>query len=357
MSHSMGNDNIYEELRGYFPPEYDLTPEELEKEIELENKKREIALGMMRVSIATESAVPPASEKMRHSAISAMHTDREIPIIRPAEEAIVEPSAFETILTKPEDYEDEEIFLPEEPMEKTEVVDEVIDIPVADDVTDNELLSGYAPLNDLFDEMEEGAYYGADEDTAEKKNTARDTVNWFFDLLEVFAICITCIIVVFALFFRLTKVQGESMEDTLYQNQYLVVSDLFYEPQCGDIVVLQNTSLQSPQLREPLVKRVIAVGGESVDIARDGTVTVTKADGTTEVLDQPYIKNEPYASAANHYDVPEGHVFVMGDNRNHSTDSRSSLVGVVDERCIFGKAFVRLLPFADFTVFENPYNK
>ena len=88
----MGNDNIYEELRGYFPPEYDLTPEELEKEIELENKKREIALGMMRVSIATEEDKAPVIGKIRHSSISAMHTDCEIPVIKKAEpEALGEP--------------------------------------------------------------------------------------------------------------------------------------------------------------------------------------------------------------------------------------------------------------------------
>ncbi len=358
MSHSMGNDNIYEELRGYFPPEYDLTPEELEKEIEIENKKREIALGMMRVSIPTKDEQPSTEGKIHRSAISAMHTNREIPIInktKPSAPAPTEPSSFETVLTKAEDYEDEEALLTEEPVEAPAHADEALNIPLADEVTDNELFSSFEPLNDLFDEMENSAYYETDEGAKEQKNSTREKISWFFDFLEVFAVCISCIIVIFALFFRLAKVQGESMEDTLYENQYLVVSDFLYEPECGDIVVLQNTALQTPQLREPLVKRVIAVGGESVDIARDGTVTIIAADGTSRVLDQPYIKNEDYASATGHYIIPEGHVFVMGDNRNHSTDSRSSLVGVVDERCIFGKALVRILPFADFTVFENPY--
>lgn len=369
MSHSQGNDKIYEELRGYFPPEYDLTPDELEKEIELENKKREIALGMMRVHHIEDEAPASPAPKGRRSSVSAMHTDRHIPLVKeksqepPSPEAEEEKhSSLDDIIIIPlvddEDIGDTESgsIEPEVPVIPEIPEEEPLNIPEAEDVSENELFQGYEPLNDLFDELEDTtpAEKKSDSDD-DKTKKQRSTVNWFFDFLEVFSVCIACIIIVFAVFFRLTRVTGESMEDTLYEGEYLVVSDFFYEPKAGDIVVIQNTALTNELLKEPLVKRVIAVGGQSVDISVNGTVTVTDKDGNSEILDQSFTKKQVYAGISGHYSVPEGYVFVMGDNRNHSTDSRSPLVGVVDERCIFGKAVMRILPFSEFTVFENPY--
>ena len=144
------------------------------------------------------------------------------------------------------------------------------------------------------------------------------------------------------------------MNDTLVEGQFLIISNLAYDPTPGDIVVLHNVSLSVDQLREPLVKRIIAVGGQTVRIAEDGTVTITETDGSSHKLEQSFIKNEPYYKEPGEYVVPEGYVFVMGDNRNGSTDSRDPRVGIIDERCICGRAILRLFPFDKFTVFENP---
>ena len=140
---------------------------------------------------------------------------------------------------------------------------------------------------------------------------------------------------------RIVNVSGTSMLDTLRNNDRIVISDLFYTPKRGDIVVLRKTSFSD----EPIVKRVIALGGKTVNI--DFEKGVVYVDG--EALDEPYIL-EPTRRRIDFEDetlVPEGCVFVMGDNRNGSTDSRDLRIGCVDERLIIGKALFLLIPGAD----------
>ncbi len=400
MSNSQGNDKIYDELRGYFPPEYDLTPDELEKEIELENKKREIALGMMRTHLSenldeaeAKQEKPEAKKQIAPEPIAEVITELETVTVGEAKESA--PKAEEASAEAQTDEDDSFIvdfseldaYLTSETDEDSEldiINEEIVDASHSEDGEEAAL----APIEDdpaLFEaNIDDGLYTENEYDTAVfssiededrvfndlraafeeeeaaeeegKRDPARKAVNWIFDFLEIFAVCITCIIVIFALFFRLTQVSGDSMQNTLLDKEYLVVSDFMYTPKVGDIVVLQNTSLHYEQLKGPLVKRVIAVGGQKVSISGEGIVTVTDADGTSRVLTQPYVKQEPYKDVVDEYTVPEGYIFVMGDNRNHSTDSRSNLVGVVDERCVFGKAIMRILPVTKFTVFENPYD-
>lgn len=170
----------------------------------------------------------------------------------------------------------------------------------------------------------------------------RNILEWYEALISAVVI----LVLAFSFVFRIIQVEGESMERTLYQGQKLVVWGAGYTPARGDVVIVDSYTSYG----RPLVKRVIALGGDSVDI--DFETGVVQVNG--EVLDEPYLSEPTWLS----YDVefpitvPEGTVFLMGDNRNNSLDSRSSKVGCIDERDILGKVLLRFLPFEDFGVIE-----
>ncbi|MCD7783252.1 MAG: signal peptidase I [Firmicutes bacterium] len=178
-------------------------------------------------------------------------------------------------------------------------------------------------------------------------------LSMLFDLTETLAISTSVIIIVFTFFVRLAVVDGNSMNNTLYDGDTLVVSDIFYSPRYGDIVVFQKTD-SDYWGDTALVKRVIATGGQTIDIDFE-TWTVT-VDGV--VLDESeyrYLAADRTVTATGitfPYTVPEGCVFVMGDNRNHSTDSRNILLGVIDERQIFGRVVFDISSFTHFKRFS-----
>lgn len=172
----------------------------------------------------------------------------------------------------------------------------------------------------------------------EKKSVGNEILEW----LESIAVSIFIVILVFTFVFRIVIVDGKSMFPTLENGQRLIISHLFYTPKQGDIVVANSQGLN-----KTIIKRVIAVEGQTVDIDFDNhTVSV---DG--EVLDEPYI-NEPTARDEGGFEypivVPENSIFVMGDNRNHSTDSRSSFVGCISNDDVLGKAIFRIFPLNKF---------
>lgn len=178
-----------------------------------------------------------------------------------------------------------------------------------------------------------------------------------YDFVEMLALVTIAILLCFSFVFRLNIVEGPSMENTLHTGEYLLVSDLFYEPTPGDIVVIHD--LTAGNYTAPLVKRVIATEGQIVDI--DFDTWTLKVDGKT-VDESLYRYLDPaYTLSSIHFmDFPitikPGHVFVMGDNRNHSADSRLEEIGQIDERCIVGKAYARIFPLDKATWFKNPYD-
>ena len=176
------------------------------------------------------------------------------------------------------------------------------------------------------------------------------------DLVENFEVVIFAIVsvlIIFSIGLRICFVSGTSMNKTLDHNDWVITSNVGYTPKRGDIIVFHMTS-DIPRLNEPMVKRVIAVGGEWIDIDFD-TWTVRIADNAEMenaiTLDESYMYLSPnYATLKSTYDfpleIPKGYLFVMGDNRNGSLDSRNAeQIGLVDERRVLGKVVTRIYPF------------
>ena len=170
-----------------------------------------------------------------------------------------------------------------------------------------------------------------------------------YEYIETFVIAACIVLLAYSFVARLCAVDGPSMNNTLTHGEMLVVTELGFEPEYGDIVVFHETSTpEKPYgLDKLVVKRVIATEGQTVTIDYDlNTVCV---DGT--VLEEPYIQyNEidpmlsPDWQPLVQYTVPEGCVFVLGDNRNHSSDSRNSRYGMIPVEDLLGKV-TKVLPF------------
>ncbi len=220
----------------------------------------------------------------------------------------------------------------------------------------------------------------------QKKNYLSDII----DYIELFVVAICIVMVLFSGLLRICTVDGTSMVPTLQDKEVLIVSDTLYVPKSGDIIVFHQTSdvqytmnkalvmkfkdtnqnttfhlttigrdsnivfhqISVPQhiINKPLVKRVIATSGQTVSIDyKNWKVTV---DG--EELIEDYInyiqgvEMEDLSFLPETFTVPEGKLFVMGDNRNNSRDSRYSEIGFVDERRVLGKVIVRILPLSSF---------
>ncbi|MGE4549141.1 MAG: signal peptidase I [Intestinibacillus sp.] len=163
----------------------------------------------------------------------------------------------------------------------------------------------------------------------------------FFEWGEALVISLTVIVLVFTFVVRLIGVEGTSMVPTLQDSDKVILLNnlLYHDPQKGDIVVLAKEGFFNGN---PIVKRVIATEGDTVDIDfAEGKVYING-----ELQDEPYINEATHEQLdmAFPQTVPKGCIIVMGDNRNRSTDSRDTRLGMVDTRYVLGHVLARVLP-------------
>lgn len=185
------------------------------------------------------------------------------------------------------------------------------------------------------------------EEIPQRKNTlGQEILEW----LDVLCVALISVIIIFSLIFRVATIDGDSMLNTLVENDKVIITNLGYEPKQGDIVVISRNKENSVESQktseEPIIKRVIAVGGQTVDIDfQTGTVYIDGAPLKEDYLGSP--THSKYDVEFPLY-IPEGCIFVLGDNRMESLDSRSSRIGdggIIDKRYVLGHAIFRFFPF------------
>ncbi len=172
-------------------------------------------------------------------------------------------------------------------------------------------------------------------DNKKEKSTLTSVL---FDIVSIVATAAVAVGLCFVCFFRTIQVSGESMLPTLDDGEQVILQSIYTKPQNGDVVVTAQPN-PSPVIEDVLIKRVIATAGQTVKLERnaDGVTYSVYVDDVK--LDEPYIK-EPVIRTLDYWKpvtVPEGYVYVMGDNRNNSSDSRSDDIGMIREEYIMGK--------------------
>ena len=187
----------------------------------------------------------------------------------------------------------------------------------------------------------------------ENEQKAKDGGREWYEWVQALVCSVLAVVVAFTFLIRLIGVDGHSMVPTLQDGDRLLVLNAMLDNdyEYGDIVVLRKDTF----LEEPIVKRVIATEGQTVDI--DFVSGAVYVDG--ELLEEDYINEPTYVEEGTEFPltVPEGSIFVMGDNRNHSSDSRSSDLGTVDTRYVIGKAVFLLFPGADEATGQRDFGR
>lgn len=262
------------------------------------------------------------------------------------------PDWDEKITLEPEEYEDpieEEADMISEVFSTEEVAD--VDLGEEGDAADD---SFQLSINFDGDQASKTSAEEEDEDSTRKYDPEKPRVmDWVFDIAEMFVFVLVAVLLITSFFFKHSVVDGPSMMNTLYHDDHLIISDLFYTPERGDIVVFED---YSTSLKKAVIKRVIGLPGETVEVKlNENREIVVYING--EFLSEEYTYNAKDTNVDPNtlnrpVTVGENEIFVMGDNRYHSADSRYESVGPINIDTILGKVIIRFYPFDRFGIVE-----
>lgn len=194
--------------------------------------------------------------------------------------------------------------------------------------------------------------------TAQKPKSKFSKREEIFEWFDIISISLIAVIIIFGLFFRVATISGDSMLNTLKDGERIVLRDIGYKPHAGDIVVIsrniENRTTSEYDGEGPIIKRIIATENQTVDIDFEkGIVYVDGKALEEDYISTPTVDRRDFKGPVT---VPEGHIFVLGDNRTISLDSRSYDIGangMIDERYILGQAIFRVLPFDKMGRLDN----
>lgn len=338
---SDGFDAFFAEYRQLMASTLDAARKKSEEEENSDEDANDIpAEQSVLISSATDEAKAEKTKKKKEKKEKKADSDEEW-----SGDITLEPEVYESL------EEESEIFV-DEPVveEEVDLIGEAVNEPEFIDSEDEE---GDIQISFFADEKKPKDIIREDEKDKKYDPENPRRIDGVFDFLELFVFTLVAVMLLTTFFFKHSVVEGDSMNQTLTDGDHLIIWDAFYTPERYDIVVFEDYSIEDQKLKKPIIKRIIGLPGETVEInqADDGKLIIY-VDGV-QIEDEYgyYLSSNVYLDETK-WTLAEDEIFVLGDNRCNSTDSRTESVGPISTNTILGKVVLRFYPFASFTTFD-----
>ena len=330
-----------------------LFPEEKAEDVQKENEQNEKTQEPIKTEVKEEAEVSEESENTNETdaqdeseVITGAEADENAESEEIQEETDGISEEAQTFFQKPEMTEEEirdARYLPRESVIFDEYADDAVEYTESGEYSEEEPEIYSLNFFESEEEESENTHHEEEEEPEEKEEPYDPKkprrIDTRFDFVELFVFTLVFVLFITSFIFRHSVVVGGSMENTLFEGERLLISDLFYTPEYGDIIVFQDTETG---IKGAVVKRIIGLPGDVIEVYENGSIY---RNGVLLIEEYIFIDGKnPQDNSV--FTVGEGEYFVMGDHRNNSEDSRS--FGTIKEDSILGRVLFRFYPFERF---------